>query len=308
MNNLSFFENDSKDIFESYSPFWHLWTPENHEIIFSDEETFRAGMNLFGICAIICKDIQIVTFELMSNHIHSTISGQEKDVRAFFKVFRNSLSRYLKRMGRFINLTTFACNLRQLTTLDDLRNVIAYNNRNGFLVHQNETPWTYPWGANAFFFNRIATNRFQESGRTMTYKERHHFTQSRLAEKIDVNLIMVDDFICPMAYCNINLWERLFINAHQYFFRISRNIEAQKKIAEELCDRIICTDDELYSTICKISKDRFDCPTPSLSPNDTKIELAKIMKYEYKASNKQIQRMLKLELDLVNQLFPTLVK
>ena len=64
-------------IFSNYAPFGHLWTPENHEVILSDEGTFHAGMNIFAIAVVCSPDVRIVTFELMSNHLHVTLSSRD---------------------------------------------------------------------------------------------------------------------------------------------------------------------------------------------------------------------------------------
>ena len=53
----------------------HLWTPENHEIIFTSQADFKTGMTLFGISARLFADVAVLTYELMSNHIHLTASG-----------------------------------------------------------------------------------------------------------------------------------------------------------------------------------------------------------------------------------------
>ena len=291
-------------IFSNYAPFWHLWTPENHEVIFSDEETFHAGMNIFAIAAICSPDVKIITFELMSNHLHVTLSGTEEAARAFFLMFREFLARYLRRQGRPIDLQSFECSLRGLTTLDDLRNVIAYNNRNGFLVNPDETPFSYPWGANSYYFNRHAAERFRESGKVMTKRERLLYVGSRQTRRIDPEMILLDGDICPLSYCDISLWEHLFRSAHQYLYRITKNVEAQKAIADEIGETVFYSDDELFSAICQISKGQYGIPLPSQLPANAKIDVAKIMKSGYHANNKQIRRMLKLDAGEVNQLFP----
>ena len=295
-------------IFSNYAPFWHLWTPENHEVIFSDGETFHAGMNIFAIAAICSPAVRIVTFELMSNHLHVTLSGEEEAARAFFLLFREFLARYLRRQGRSIDFQSFECSLRGLTTLDDLRNVIAYNNRNGFLVNPDETPFSYPWGANSYYFNRHAAERFRESVDFLTKRDRSLFVASRLTKKMDTRMTLVDGHICPLSYCDIGLWERLFWDAHQYLYRITKNVEALKAIAEEIGETVFYSDDELFSAVCQISKGQYGIPLPSQLPASAKIEVAKIMKSGYHANNKQIRRMLKLDAKVVDNLFSRTTK
>jgi len=292
-------------LFDSFSPFWHLWTSENNEIIFTDEEAFRAGMDIMGICARICPSVRVVTFELMSNHIHITFSGPECHIITFFKLFRDILFRYLKKKGTDLNQKAFVENHRQITTLEDLRNVIAYNNRNGFLVDKSETPFTYPWGANSYYFNRHAWARFLECSSPMAYTHRHKLTRSSVAEKISEPLMMLDGCVCPLSFCDIDLWSRLFFDAHQYLAKIAKNVELQKAIAEEIEEQVYYTDDELFSAVCRISDEKYGITSPKLLPKNAKIELAKTMRNGYNASGKQIQRMLQLDAAVVGALFPT---
>ena len=72
--------NTSEAIFSNYAPFWHLWTPENHEVIFSDEETFHAGMNIFAIAAICSPDVKIVIGPVADGRttVKCTYNGQDK--------------------------------------------------------------------------------------------------------------------------------------------------------------------------------------------------------------------------------------
>ena len=76
----------SLSIFDEFAPFWHLWTPENHEIIFPDDDYFKAGMDIMGICARLLPGAQVITFALMSNHVHIAFSGDEQSVIEFFKL------------------------------------------------------------------------------------------------------------------------------------------------------------------------------------------------------------------------------
>ena len=299
-------EPSANSIFAKYSPFWHLWTPENHEVIFSDEDTFHAGMTIFAIAAACSQNVRIVTFELMTNHIHVTLSGSEDAVRSFFRLFREFLDRYLKRQGKCIDLQSFDCKLRKLTTIDDLRNVIAYNNRNGFLVNSMETPFSYPWGANAFYFNRHAVERFRESSSVITKRERTLYVGSRQARKLDIEMTMLDGHVCPLSFCDIGLWEHLFLNAHQYLSRITRNIEAQKEIADEIGDQVFYTDNELFSVVSRISNEKYGVRQPSQLASSAKIDIATIMKSGYHATNKQIQRVLGLDAKIIDNLFPRL--
>ena len=78
-------ETRSELLFQELGQCWHLYTPEQFEIIFATEDDFMAGMTLMAICSKAFPDIRILTFELMSNHVHATLAGLRERILAFFR-------------------------------------------------------------------------------------------------------------------------------------------------------------------------------------------------------------------------------
>ena len=303
---ISYSEMESKCslTFSNSGPYWHLWTPENYQVIFPDKDAFIAGMNILAICSRLVPEAKVITFELMSNHLHLALAGLKEAALRLFKLFKRSLSRYLKSRGYTIDLSSLEANIRQISSLQELRNVITYINRNGYIVSPDTTPFTYQWGANTYYFNYSAKARFRESDATLTKPERRAFIHSHDADKLAHPIVKVDGYACPMDYCCIEFGEALFRCASHYFREISRNIETQKEIAEEIGEQVFYTDDELFGVVLAISKDKFGGLKPSLLPATAKKELAILLHNEYHASNKLILRMLRLEPSVVDSLFP----
>ena len=281
---------------------WHLWTPEDFGIIFPDANAFKLGMNIFGVCAALFPDVTVITFELMTNHLHITAAGQESRIRALFNMIKASLSKVLH-----LDLSGWDCRLRRVVDLGDARNVVSYTNRNGFLADREESPFSYPWGANRFYFNREAKSRFQETGKSFSFNERRAAICSHKADGVTW-LKTTDGYVSPMSFCAIVQGEALFRNASHYFYEISRNIESQRKLAAEIGERIFYTDNELFSIVVRMCKESYGETKPSLISAEAKVELAKKLHYDYNAGNKQIQRMLKMDIRNVDALFPVLVK
>ena len=280
---------------------WHLYTPEEFEIIFSKDDEFRAGMTLFALCALSFTQIQILTFEWMNNHLHVTLVGEKSDIHLFFKMLSTLLGRYLRKEGRTVSLSSWNYELRSITDLKDLRSVIAYNNRNGFLVNDAETPFTYPWGANRFFFNRYTWKEHERSKERLRIRSIWNEYHTRMFDNLS-GLVMIDGYVSPLEYCNIRAAEGLFRDAHQYFHAVSRDLDAQRRIARELGDRVIYTDNEMYSAVAELCRTTYSVNSPSVLPKEAKIEVARKMHYEYNASGKQIARILRLAPELVSAL------
>lgn len=263
-------------------------------------------MNIVGICALLSTGVTIFTFELMSNHVHFTVTGNRNDVEPFCKRFKRYLSKWLEHTDKTVNLENWNISMRQIETLRDARNVLAYNNRNGFLVIPEETPFSYLWGANRYFFNKEAKLRYAESTskRVMTKRERRELIHSHDADSIEGPILM-DGYACPLSFCAIKEAESLFRNASHYLSAITKNVESQKEIAAEIGEKIFYNDNELYSILIRMSKEQYGEPRPTLLPKDGKISIAKELHFDYNASNKQISRMLNLDPGLVANLFPT---
>ena len=304
MKNFIDLESRCSLTFRQSGPYWHLWTSENHQIIFQDKESFIAGVNILAICSRLIPDVKIITFQLMSNHLHLTLSGLIERILLLFELFKRYLGKYLKGRGISVDLSSFEANFRELSTLQELRNVITYNNRNGYVVTPDSTPFTYPWGANAYYYNDFAKSLYRESQSVLSKAERRSLIHSHDSDKLKEPIIKVDGYACPMNFCCVTFGEAVFRCASHYFREISRNIESQKDIAKELGERIFYSDDELFSVVLSICKDKYGGQKPSLIPAVAKSEVALLLHNEYNASNKQIQRMLRLEASFVDSLFP----
>lgn len=283
--------------------FWHLWTPENHQVIFTGENDFKMGMNLIAIAALLHPDIRILTFELMSNHAHLTVYGPEDSIRSFFNTFKKFLRRWLERSNHYVDLSGFNCSLRQLNSPAEVRDVISYNNRNGFLVNPDTTPFSYRWGANRFFFNPDAVARFEKEAVKMTLRQRREIVHGRAADKID-SLMLLDGYACPLCFCDVKLAEKFYKNASNYLYGISRNIESSQRIAEECGERVFYSDDELFRIVCTLADKESKNTAPGLLPKDTKVEIARMLRFNYNADKKKIARMLKLDMGVLDSIFP----
>lgn len=304
MNNFYDREQICSITFSDFGPCWHLNTPENHPILFTCDAEFEMAMNIIAICARLHPNVRIITFEWMSNHLHVLGAGQEADLHAFFASIKQMLCRQLKDWGRPDTLSQFVIKLRPVLSLDDARNVLVYDNRNGFLVNPATTPFTYPWGANRFFFNDEAKKRYFQCHGKLTRRQIRDCSRGRYADAID-DIHTLDGYASPMDFCDIAGGERLFRDARHYFYALSRNIESQKKIAAEIGERIFYTDDELFTIIVSLCKDRYGTHSPGQLPAQAKVEVARLMHFDYNASNKQIQRILRLEARTVESLFPS---
>lgn len=289
--------------FRELGPVWHLCTPEDYPIIYATEEDFIAGMALTGICTSAFPSIRMLTFEIMSNHQHDTLAGPEEDIKGMFEMRREYLSSYLKGTGRVDVLKKWDYKLISIDDINYLRNTIAYTNRNGYLVHPDTTPYSYRWGANRFMFNPELVKFHSLSKERLTVKEIRRLFHTGMLDHF-AGMKKVDGVVSPTAFCDIESAEKAFRNARHYYFKLSRDIESQKQIASVIGESMFYTDDELFVLISGMAYSEYHVDKPSLLPRDAKVNFARKLHSEYNSSNKQIARMLGIDISLINQMFP----
>ena len=281
---------------------WHLCTGENFNIIFPDSDTFKAGVSIFGMCALLYPEMKILTFQFMSNHIHAAVEGKKQSVIGFFKTFEKHFARYLSYIGRPGTLSGIQMKLFRIQSDENLRNVIAYINRNSLMAIPDFTPFTYPWGANRFLFNPEIKAMHLNAGRDMTIRVREQLAHSRKFDNIQ-GLKEVGGYVSPLCFCDVEEAEKCFADARQYFSRISKNVENFRDIAQTIGETLYYADDDLFYIATRFAKKEFgNDRLVSLMPNE-KLSLAKKLHYEYNAGIKQLQRLLKIDGSVLAQLF-----
>lgn len=300
-NSFGIDESRCESIYQRLGPCWHLFTPENHPVILTSEADFNAAMTLLAICALSFPSIRVLTFQWMSNHLHITLTGTEGEIASLFATLKKFIGKYLKAKGMTASLDEWTFRLRRIESLKDLRNVIAYNNRNGYLVNPDSTPLTYPWGANKYFFNPDTKNRIEKE--TIHVKTIRNLFHTHRFDRF-AGTPIVKGCIPPTVFCDIDSAEGVFRNARHYFSLVSRNLESMKTIANEIGESIFYTDDDLYAAVCEICRKKYDFKQPTFLPSQAKLEVARIMHFDYNANIKQIARILKTDLSILQSIFP----
>ena len=288
---------------------WHLCTPgESSGILFRAEADYIYGMNMVGVSAArFFGKIGIYTFQLMSNHLHFVIEGEPDDIEEFFNDLKLRLRRYLLKQERAYDINQISHNSILVKDESYLKNLIAYVNRNGYLVNKNMTQFSYPWGANRYFFFPLAEIESKAYLSKMANRIKMDMFHTR-----DINFpehfYLTNGYISPYCYCKIKQAEDLYMNAHHYSSLVSRRVESFLDIAAEIGDTIAYSDEEMYVSVFHHIKKQFDKSSIQTLSKTEKLQVAKVMHYEYNSSNKQISRILRLDIEAIDALFPQRAK
>lgn len=282
---------------------FHVCSQENHPVLFHNEEEFKSVMNVVAFAAILSQSLKIYTFEVMDNHFHFTMAGERGEIDSFIRTLVIKLSSQPALSSYRSDIRTLEFKILSIDSLDNMRNVIAYVNRNGAVVSPDENVFSYRWGANRYFFNREARMRYADCGHKATCRQKREIFRSSQLDNFS-NVVMLDGYVSPLCYCLLNEAESFFRNSRHYFYSVSRNMEATKDIAKTIGEFIFYSDEDLYSHIRMRCSKNYGCQSAAVLDPESKIELAKELHFGFNAGNRQICRLLKMDIGIVNTLFP----
>ena len=303
---LSFSEKERicESIFIANGPYWHVYTDGTMmQNIFTSKEDFIIGMWCLAAARHLCKSVRAITFELMSNHVHLILAGTKEDCIKVFDLFAARLKKAFPKTQRAIDWSKFKMDILPIEDLQALRNEIIYVNRNAFVSNPAYTPDSYPWGGGCAYFcpwlKYLATRPL---GELPVLTQRALLHTKKIEPFADLRIIDSMPFI--PSFCDIQLGESMFRDARSYFNSLTRNAEAFGQIASRLKDTIFLTDEELYSVICSHISKEYSVKTTSQLNAQQKIDTARRMHFDYKATNQQLRRMLRMDLSILEELFP----
>lgn len=290
--------------FGSQGPFWHLCTPGDLSgLLFRESKDFVYGMNLIAHAADVCKSVDIYTFVIMNNHFHFVLCGAEESCIAFFNFISKRLKRYLSMEGRVSDFNGFGYKLFKINDLYYMRNVIAYIGRNPYVANSSYTPYNYPWGTSSLFFNNLTEKLIYTPLNSFTVRQLRSAFFTRNVD-FPETFRFIDGYVSPTSYCKIALAEQFFRSPSHYFHVLSRQVENYALIAREIGDRVTYTDDELFSVAASLSIKEYGVKKLFELDKDQKISVAKILHFNYNATNKQLKRVLRLDGIVLDSLFP----
>lgn len=304
---LTFAEKERicEESFRTSGQFWHLYTDGTRmENIFLNDKDFKAGISILAATMHTVKpDVRLVTFVLMKNHLHLILCGRKEHCLRLFEILKDKFRRVFKKTERSIDWSRFMAELIPIDSLKALRNEIVYVHRNQFVASPEHTPFNYPWSGGYAYFSPMIKE-------IPTYEicSLSIDAQRRLTHSKDIGpmrgLRVAGETIYIPSFCDIRLGESMFTDARSYFLSLTRNSEAFSMIAARLKDRVFLTDDEIYAAATSLALKEYDTRQITLLNPGQRIKLAKDLHFRYNASVQQLRRILKLELSVLNELFP----
>ena len=305
-SSLSYTEKEKicESIFLQEGPFWHLFTDGTRmQNIFTCEDEFETGMNILAASSCRHNAVKLVAFELMSNHLHWILAGKRETCLEMFEDYKIRMRRVFRRMGKIVDWDQFQADIIPIDNLRSLKNEIAYAHRNAFVAQAEYTPYNYPWGSGMAYFNPAFKSIPAEDFDSLSYDRRRALAHTRNIDGLNKLKFFRNRAFIP-SFCDIELGESLFCDARSYFNSLTKNTEAFSEIASRLKDFVFLTDEELYSAAVRYCTDEYKIRQLVILSPEQKINTAKELHFRYNATKQQLRRMLKLDMTVLDQLFP----
>ena len=219
------------------------------KIWFRDKSDYVVGMNYVAVISF-AKKIKVITFILMSNHVHFLLQCTKEEAREFISAFKALYGKYYcQKYGTKRFMCRNKIDIREITFENEaLERVVAYIQMNSVAARISLEAGGYKWGTGACFFNdnRPLGKRLGDFSRR---------SQIRLL-KSNVKLpqdwrISEDGYVLPESYVCIEFVQRLFKTPSRMMYFLHNSSKAKLvggKVAPSFKDEIVL---EVAKDLCR---------------------------------------------------------
>lgn len=301
---MSFFNESMAEMaFRQAGPMLHLYTkPLETEVFFDSDDERKVAVNYLAI-AVKQSKCNLLAYAIMTNHFHFILEGREVDTLAFYDCFRRLMDNYFQHHGKGAIMKIADPGLTAINNLAHLRNEIAYVLRNPFVVLNTVNVFAYPWTSGNLYFNPLLTKSGKPASK-YSMNALREMTKTRTLPPIDESIYFEDGVAQPWSFVDYKYVEGFYDNARQFIFSILKNVEGQIETAVSYGEIPSLSDEELLPHVYKLCRQKMKAESPSALDEKGKKQLAVMVKNAFYSSNKQIARLLKINLATVNDLFP----
>lgn len=291
-------ENDCEKRFSESGPFFLLTLGQLPFLLFENDEEFIEGNNILAISSAV-SDVQILSYALMNNHLHSVVEGDKTKVESMAERMKNALRQYIIRKSKPRDYS-LEIRIDPLNTLSSFRNATIYVDRNAYVARKDSTPTGYQWGSGNLMFN--GTLWLRNTGvpfLELTYRERRKLAHAR-EPSLPESYRCCHGMILNTSFVNYKRTESLFNSANQYFSMLLRHAESDLEIAKQIGESILLPNEDVFLIVSGWYPGQ---KLYSLTLQQ-RIDAAKKMKRLLSSNNKQIAQVLRLPLNQLEELFP----
>ena len=264
-------------------------------IWFRDEEDFKVGMNLVAILA--CSlPVEILSFTLMSNHVHFVLAGSYEQVERFINEFKRRYAQHVrKKYGVKEFLRGNGVDIRPLDGTEESQEWgIAYAQMICVAANICLSPTNYPWGTGNAFFKVGRT----QGRRLDSFSGRARMRLLHSEQKLPPDWIVGEEgYILPESYVNVERVESLFRTPKRMNYFLQNSSKAKRRLAAAECPSF--SDQLVLSAIHDLCHSLFRKSSLETMDWKERAELIKQLRYRFSSDPQQLARVTGLSYETV---------
>lgn len=273
---------------------WHFSTHGDAvDIMFSDKEDFRNGMNrIYNVARE--HEIVILAFSLMDTHVHFVLHGAFDQCFMFMRDYINRTSRYISiKYNERSKLRSVPISHQAVDTEDYLKTVICYTIRNAPVAGIRANSFDYQWSSGPLYFREdgqwSSPKWFDVETRHFTYRESR--AELKVGKNVPYSVRMIGNLVFPGEYVAYEIVERLFKTQRAYMYFCGRNKEEEVDSRGGEISRLSIPMQEMRQHRTEVCMELFGQNTVRYLNTQQRMRLAKTLKACYNSSLKQIIRL-----------------
>lgn len=273
------------------------------KLLFRDDNDFVDGMNRVPL-VLQNLNLKMLAFCLMSNHVHFVMTGGYDEVYKFISEYKRRTALALRLRYKEVKpLRNLEFSIKEITSREYLKTVIAYVIRNPLGAGIHSAPYGYKWSSGHCYFVNMEEAHLKNTS-SLSYSKYRKSLKTRVRFPESNEKFRIDTYgaIEPACYIDVAIVERLYGRPTQFLFFLSRNTDSS--VEAELCGDTFTMQDD--TTIAKHVVDvclrDFNTSNISSLSFKNKLSLAETIRREFGATNKQLSRILQLKIDALDQI------
>ena len=247
----------------------------------------------------VLSGVRIVSFVLMDNHVHFVLQGTMPSCKEFIVKFKNLTGKYISsRYGIKGHIHTLSAEIIKIDTPDRLISTLAYIDRNPIVAGWRRMPDEYKWGVARFLFRRLDDTEGYRQLDSFSQREQRILlgTHQQLPQEWMVD---GDGMLDPRCFVDMEFLEKLYRTPGRYLYFLSKKLEGEVDKFFSMGTGTFVQDKDMRGIVCRLAMELFGENDIKMLCINSRLMLARKLRYEYASTVKQISRMLHLNPELL---------
>ena len=267
--------------------------------LFSDEESFRFGVNTLAIAATLF-DVRILCYELMDSHLHALLRGRWPECRNFFRWVLHRLSMMVSKRDGVVDVIRLdGFDVHAVMDAKQFKNEVVYILRNCYKARVG-SPFSYPWGSAEVYFNPYRDSvRGTPVAKMGTVACRNLFhSHVRLPDSYEI----LDGRVLNRCFVDYRFVENQFGDSLAFFDAIRVwDLESAVALSHGVSEQVNFSDADLSIRISALCRTEYGQDSVQLLDRKSLLLLARMVSRRFGAGKKQLARLLHLSPDILEK-------